>query len=84
MAPFVDRIALICSVHSISAKDLFAMHGAVRAISMIAIALLGARGSILQINITRTKPFCTSAVLGKVAYILGWPAECPRAGIVAV
>ena len=77
-------IADIFTLHSISAKDFLAVHSAVSAVSMIAVALFSARGSILHIEVIRALHGHPTAVFWKITYILDWPAECPSIGIGAV
>lgn len=65
-------------------KDLSAMHGAVGAVAMIAVALFRARGPILKVDIFRARGDAPQAVLGQVTDVLDGSAQCPRRGVGAV
>ena len=77
-------IASIWTFHSIFTKDFLAVHSAVSAISMIAVAFFRAWGSILHIEIIRAGQGPPTAVLWKVTHSLNWSAECPSRRIGAV
>lgn len=84
VASFVYVVATVWTLPRAFAEDFLAVHGAVRAVSVIAVALLSARGSVLQIEVVRAVEAVPRAVLRKVANVLHWSAEDPWGGIGAV
>ena len=67
-----------------SPKDFLAVHSAVSAVPMIAVAHFSAWGSSLHMEVIRALQRHPMAGLWKITYILDWSAECPSSGVGAV
>lgn len=80
----VHVIAAVMTIMCTFAKDLFAVHIGVTAVPVVAVALLSARCSILNIKIFRARECGPSAVFWKVTCVHDGSAESSRRGVGAV